>query len=352
MLIYKDYFYILVIYLTFMDKNMVVGGQAVIEGVMMKSPNYYSVSVRKPDKSIITKVEMCETITNKYKFLRLPFLRGVVVLFQMLIIGTKSLIYSANEAIEDEEENKVKEKKIKTNSNNSKYSKKSKNSDNSKSSNMSNFTVFTTISFSLLFAIGLFVVLPYYLTTFTGLVESESAIIFNLVDGVIKLFIFILYILAIGMMPDIKRVFQYHGAEHKAINCWEDKKELNVKNVQKYSTLNPRCGTSFLIFVIMIGILILSFIPVLLVWIYPAFFSLPLWLNKLILILTRIIFLLPVAGVSYEFLKFTAKYKDNPIMKIFMLPGYGTQLLTTRQPEDDQVEVSINALKAVLNKEK
>jgi len=301
------------------------GGQAVIEGVMMKSPNYYSVAVRKPDNSITVRLEEDKSILHKYKIFKLPFFRGIASLFHMLVIGTKALTYSAEEALEDGKK---------------------------ESRNLSTLTLISTIIFSLAFAIALFVILPYYLTHIIGLKEDTQTFIFNLVDGAIKLLIFILYIIVIGFMHDIKRVFQYHGAEHKAINCYEANKKLNVKNVQSFSTLNPRCGTSFLVFVIMLGILLLSLIPSLILLIYPNFFDLPLLLNRMILLASRILFLLPIAGVSYEFLKFTARYRKNIFMKLFILPGYGIQLLTTKEPDNDQVEVGIKALNVVIEKEK
>ncbi len=298
-----------------------VGGQAVIEGVMIKSPNYIAVAVRKPNKKIAVKVEKCSSITQKYKFLKLPFLRGIVMLFEMLSLGLKSLQFSAQEAGEETDEK------------------------------LSKVAMFFTIFISLGLAILIFVLTPYALTTLLKIQEETSPVLFNFVDGMIKLTIFIIYLLIISRMEDIRRVFQYHGAEHKAVNCYENKKELTVKNAQQFTTLNARCGTSFILFVILIGVLVFSFIPILMSAISPSFIALPFITKKLILFVTRIIFLLPLSGISYEILKISALYQKNIFFKLISLPGLAVQKLTTRQPTDDQVEVALQSLQAVLDME-
>ncbi|MFH1439187.1 MAG: DUF1385 domain-containing protein [Candidatus Woesearchaeota archaeon] len=309
-----------------MDNKLNIGGQAVIDGVMMKSLNYVSVAVRKADKTIIVKELPYTSISKRYKFLGWPFFRGVVMLFEMLVLGIKALTFSANESL-DEEETKEKEE-------------------------LSDLSIALTIFFSLLFGVVLFVIVPYALTVLIGIHEEKTSILFNLIDGVIKLTIFVLYVVLIGMLKDIQRVFQYHGAEHKAVNCYESGKKLNVKNCQGFSTLNPRCGTSFLLFVIFLGIIVFSFVPIIITAIWPGVMDIGVIWRKLIFLAARLLFLLPLAAISYEFLKITAKKCNNFIIKILMQPGLYVQKLTTKEPTDDMVEIAIKAIEDVLRKEK
>ncbi|MBT4539883.1 DUF1385 domain-containing protein [Candidatus Woesearchaeota archaeon] len=329
-----------------------IGGQAVIEGVMMKSPNYVSVAVRKPNKKVIIEPMKYDSITKKFKFLALPLFRGVVMLLEMMVLGIKALTFSANESLDEEDESKNKEKdnketvKTKSNKANIKANKEPKEKEE-----LSKIAIAFTIFLSLLFAVGLFVVLPYALTVLIGIQEEKSSILFNLIDGIIKLSIFIAYIYLIGLMKDIKRVFQYHGAEHKAVNCYEAGKKLTIKNCQSYSTVNPRCGTSFLLFVIFLGIIVFSIVPWLVITIWPSIMNLTVVWRKVIMLSVRILFLFPLAAVSYEFLKFTAKHCSSWLVKVIMQPGLWVQKLTTREPEDDMVKVAIKAIEDVLGKE-
>jgi len=310
-----------------------IGGQAVIEGVMMKSPNFVSVAVRKPNNEVTIEAMKYNSITNRFKFLKWPFFRGVVMLFEMLVLGIKALTFSANEAIDDEEEEdkdgKPKEKE-----------------------QLSNLSIALTITFSLLFGVGLFVVVPYMLTVFIGIHEEKTSILFNLVDGIIKLAIFVAYVYLIGLLSDIRRVFQYHGAEHKAVNCYEADLKLNVKNCQKFKTVNPRCGTSFLLFVILLGIIVFSLVPIIVSAIFPGAMELSIFWRKLIFLVIRLSFLMPLAAISYEFLKLTSIFCGNWFVKILMQPGLWVQKMTTKEPTDDMVKVAIKAIEDVLGKEK
>lgn len=304
-----------------MSKFMNVGGQAVIEGVMMKSPNFVAVAVRKSNKTITIKEMPYNSLTNKYSFLKWPFLRGIVLLFEMLILGLKSLTFAANEVFDEDEEQ------------------------------LSNWGIAFTLIISLVFSVGLFLVVPYAITYLLGFNEETNSIMFNAIDGMIKLGLFITYVVLISLMTDIKRVFQYHGAEHKAVNCYESGKKLTVANAQKFTTINARCGTSFVLFVMLIGIFVFSIVPLLVMNSYPAFAELNFWLQRAILLVTRLLFLLPLASISYEVLKLSAKYSTNPLFKIIMQPGLLVQQLTTRQPTDDQVKVALESMKYVLKKE-
>ncbi len=300
------------------EKKVAIGGQAVMEGVMILSPTCYAVSVRKPSGSIKTKVTLLKKGNVKWK--QLMFIRGSINLVRMLSIGMKALAWSANEMAEKKEE-KISTKEMTL-----------------------------TIIASLFLAIGIFVLIPYILTEWIGFKEVEKPLLFNLVDGIIRIAFFILYVWAISFMDDIKRMFQYHGAEHMAIHCYEHKKELTVKNVARFTPLHPRCGTAFILIVLMVAILVFSVIPSLVLWLFPSFAALGFWSKKLILFLVRLLFIPLVAGVSYELLKASDKYKGNVLLRLFSQPGLWLQKITTQPPSKDQIEVAIASVKAALRK--
>jgi uncharacterized protein YqhQ len=297
-------------------EKVAIGGQAVMEGVMILSPSCYAVSVRKPNKSIKTKVTTIKKANVKWK--QLPFIRGSINLVRMLSIGMKALAWSANETAEKEEE---------------KISKKE---------------MTLTIITSLLLAIGIFVFIPYILTEWIGFKEIEKPFLFNLIDGIIRIAFFIAYVWAISFMDDIKRMFQYHGAEHMAIHCYEHNQKLTTNNVKKFTTLHPRCGTAFILIVLIVAILVFSIIPSVVIWLFPTFTALNFWVMKAILFVIRLSFLPVVAGVAYEILKASDKYKGNIILKIFSAPGLWLQKITTQPPSKDQIEVAIASVKAAL----
>jgi len=280
------------------------GGQAVIEGVMMRGRRAIAIAVRKPDNEIIIEQRPVKSITEKLPFLKWPFFRGVVMLFESLIIGIQALAFSANQAAEDEGEE------------------------------LSPWEMTLTIGIALVLGILLFVVAPTTVARF--LYFLENVILINFFEGLIRIAIFLLYVVAISRMKDILRVFQYHGAEHKVINTFEANEELKVENVRKYSQLHPRCGTSFLLIVMVIMILIFSFLG------KP---------DLVTRIVSRILLLPVVAGVSYEILKLSGKYCNSPIMRIIITPGLWLQKLTTREPDDSQIEVAIRSLQTVLQAE-
>jgi uncharacterized protein YqhQ len=302
-----------------MEKDKVaIGGQAVIEGVMILSPTKYAVSVRKSNKSIKTKVTKIRKANAKWK--HFPFVRGTINLVRMLSIGMKALAWSANEIAEKDEE-KISKKELTL-----------------------------TIIVSIIFAIGIFVFIPYVLTEWIGFKEVEKPFLFNLVDGLIRIAFFIIYIWAISFLDDIKKMFQYHGAEHMAIHCYEHKKELTIKNVSTFTTLHPRCGTAFILIVLIVAIVVFSIIPSLMLWLFPGFAVLGFWIKKLILFVVRLLFIPVVAGVSYEILKASDKYKGNFLLRTFSMPGLWLQKITTQPPNKAQIEVAIASLKAALRK--
>ncbi|MCX6707960.1 MAG: DUF1385 domain-containing protein [Candidatus Woesearchaeota archaeon] len=286
------------------------GGQAVIEGVMMRSEYRLAIAVRRPNKKISVKKETIKSISDKITFFRWPFVRGIFNLFQMLYIGMKALIYSANESMDKVEEE----------------------------------LTFLEIVFSIVFAIGFAIILfkfvplliaQYFYNTFAFV--HNSSIVFNLIDGFTKMFLFVVYILVISLMRDVRTIFEYHGAEHKAVNCYEAEDELTVKNVKKYPRLHPRCGTNFILLVFLLSIIVYTLIPK--EFSFWAKFGL------------RLLLLPVIAGISYELLKLCGKYRHNFFLKLVALPGLAAQLITTREPDNRQIEVGIAALKGVISKE-
>lgn len=291
-----------------------VGGQAVIEGVMMRAPRAVAIAVRRPDGDIVVKKELAIPLSERFPVVKLPIIRGAVALFTSLIIGIKALNFSANEAMTEEEKDKegVKEG----------------------GGELSSWAMAGTMTVAFGFGICLFFLFPLYLTKLMTPVIGDNNIIFNLVDGVIRVIVFLAYIWLISRMEDIQRVFQYHGAEHKSIFAFEAGEELTIENVRRYSRLHPRCGTSFLLIVMLVSIAVFSLIPKL--W--------PFYLKA-----GSRIFLLPmIAGISYEFLKWSASHDNHPLVKMVIAPGLALQRLTTREPDDSQLEVAIRSMNEAL----
>ncbi len=290
-------------------KKTSIGGQAVIEGVMMKGPEDIAIAVRKPDGEIALSKEKLKS--SRKSISKIPIVRGVFAFVDALVIGVKALSFSA-EFFEEEEENK---------------DKKPSKWDDFLEKNMVPIAVFMSI----LFSAGLFILLPTLVVNFIGSI-SKSPLIMNLMEGLVRIAIFIGYIAAISGMKDIKRVFEYHGAEHKTIFCYEHGEELTVDNVRKYKRLHPRCGTSFLFIVMIVSILLFSFFR---------------WPNLLVRLITRIALLPLVAGISYEIIKWAGR-SDSKLVCAVSAPGMWLQKITTREPDDSQIEVAIEALKNVL----
>ena len=280
--------------------DLAVGGQAVIEGVMMRNAHRTATAVRLPSGDIDVETRTVSSIRDRYPVLNLPLIRGSVIMVESLIIGMRALSFSAQAAGEEDEQMTKKE-------------------------------IAMTILFALVLASILFIVIP------TGAAHLAAAytddpIVFNLIEGGIRLMVFLLYIWGISFMGGIRRVFQYHGAEHKTIHCYEAGEALTVENVQKFPRLHPRCGTNFLLIVMVVAI------------VFHVFFGWPdLWLR----ILSRLAILPVVAGVSYEIIRFAGR-SENPLVHILITPGLWLQYLTTRPPADEMVEVAIESLKAVL----
>lgn len=276
-----------------------VGGQAVIEGVMMRGPGYTATAVRGPDGTIVLDTYKTTSLADRFPVLKKPLLRGCVSLFESLVIGMKALSFSAKAAGEEEEE-------------------------------MSNTEIAITMVISTLVAIVVFLAFPTFIVKFIpGLGDNHIAM--NFVEGIIRLGLFLLYIWAIGLTKDIHRVFQYHGAEHKTIHTYESDLPLTVENVRNHSRLHPRCGTNFLLIVMVVSIFVFSFLG---------------WPNIVERIVSRILLMPIVAGISYEMIRLAGR-SQHPIITALVKPGLLLQYMTTREPEDDQIEVAIAALEAV-----
>jgi uncharacterized protein YqhQ len=315
-----------------------IGGQAVIEGVMMRSPNSFVVAVRKADGSIRLRRDQWFGLSKKFDIFKKPFLRGVLMLIETMANGIVSLNYSANIEMGEEE----KQKALKKGETLEQFEEKRKKTEKV------DFATFLTMLVSFGLGLVLFVFVPHGLTAWIGHLLGESwtldSFAFHAVDGIIKAHIFILYIWLIGFMPDVKRVFQYHGAEHKSIATFEAGLPLTVENARKFSTLHPRCGTSFVFFLIFISIILFSVVFTLI----PVGQNLPPILRHLAAIVFKIALMLPIAGMSYELIKISGKCSTTWWSKMISFPGMMLQKLTTKEPDDKQLEVALASIKAVL----
>ena len=285
------------------------GGQAVLEGVMMRSPSSWAVAVRTPEGEITEVVQDIDSPMQRRKLWRLPIIRGVIALGESLAIGFRALAISANVASQERDEHG----EIKT--------------------QIGRGQIIFSFVIAIGFALLLFKVGPALITTW---LPVESTGLFVVVEGLIRVSVFIVYILVISLLPDLRRVFQYHGAEHKAINALEAGAELTPSNVQKFSLIHPRCGTAFLLWVMVIAIFVFAFV------------GRPVWYW---LIVSRILLLPVIAGLAYELIRYAGKHQDNRVLMRLLAPGLWLQRLTTREPSDDQVEVSIHALRRVMERE-
>ena len=312
-----------------MKKKMTsIGGQAIIEGVMMKGPSKIAMAVRKPDGEIIIEEKESKGIG---KWAKVPIIRGVVAFVSSMVTGVQALMFSAKFFdIEEDEDTKPNSKK--------KTDDKKSNKDSNQSENgLSDAALYGTVFVSLLISIGLFMLLPNFLADIV--VPEGQTTLYNVVEHLVKIVIFLVYLIGVSKMKDIQRVFEYHGAEHKSIFCYENGEELTVENVKKHSRFHPRCGTSFLLFVIIVSIIFFSFLPRITRYVRIV--------NILLNMGIRLLLMPIVAGISYEIIKFAGKSK-NKYVQLLNKPGMWLQRLTTREPDDSQIEVAIASLKAVI----
>jgi uncharacterized protein YqhQ len=287
-----------------------IGGQAVLEGVMMRSPSNWAVAVRKPDGEIAEVVKEIRSPMARNRFFRLPVVRGVIALGESLAIGFRALAISANYAAQDPE---AEEGEVQT--------------------EITRGQIIFSFALAIGFALMLFKVTPALITNWLP-IDTTGA--FVVIEGLIRVLIFLLYLVLISFLPDLRRVFQYHAAEHKAINAYEAGEELTPEGVQRFSLIHPRCGTAFLLWVMVIGIFVFAFVG------QPAWY----WL-----ITSRVLLLPVIAGIAYELIRFAGKHQGNTLLMTLLAPGLWLQRLTTREPTLDQIEVGIRALQEVLSRE-
>lgn len=290
------------------EQKQHVGGQAVIEGVMMRSPERVAIAVRRSDGKIVLKNDPYVSYTKRHKFWNLPIVRGAVILIESMVLGVKALTFSGDIAVEIEDQ----PSKKKTNN---------------------SLWLGMTVVFSLALGLLIFFYLPLKLTEFLGL---ENGFTFNLVDGILRMLIFLLYLYLITMMKDIRRVFQYHGAEHKSIFTYEANQRLTIENTQKFKPYHPRCGTSFLIMVLIISVIVFMFLG------KPDTIA-----DRLI----RLAFVPLIGGISYELIKLSDKRTGNPVVKFLIAPGLWLQKITALEPDESMLEVAIVALEGSLGKD-
>jgi uncharacterized protein YqhQ len=296
-------------------KKTSIGGQALIEGIMMKGPDKIATAVRKPDGEIVVKESEIKPLF-KHKFFKLPIIRGSFVLIDSLVNGVKELMYSAEFFGEDYEEDAL-----------DKFLKKvfKDKADTA--------IIYVSVIIALLFSVGIFILGPTLLTNFLKNIV-KSTLLLNLIEGIIRVFLFVGYVYLVSKLNDIKRVFMYHGAEHKTIYCYENGEDLTVENVRKYKTLHPRCGTSFMINVMLISILVFSFFG---------------WPNPLMRLVIRVAMLPVIAGLSYELNRYVGNSdSENIFTKIITYPGFQIQKITTKEPDDSMIEVAIAAMERVI----
>jgi uncharacterized protein YqhQ len=297
-----------------------VGGQAVLEGVMMRSPQALAIAVRLPNGEVLLKDEPFTSLTARYPLLKKPLLRGPVILIEALVTGVQALTFSAQAALEEEE------------------------------TQLGWGSLILTLGGAFVLAFLVFGFLPHYLSGMVGRLLgtplTTANFAFHVIDGIIKLLFILLYIWGISLFQEIRRVFQYHGAEHKSICAYEAGEPLDLDHIRRHTTCHPRCGTSFILVVLLVSLVI-----------FTVFFPLvpPLtgtgFLNNIIQVLVKVALMFPIAAVAYEIIRWGGKHPDNPLAKLLLWPGLFTQRLTALEPDDSMIEVALAALKAVLARE-
>jgi uncharacterized protein YqhQ len=289
------------------------GGQAVIEGVMMRGRTSMAVAVRNPQGNIVVHTEPLTAKIYTASWGKWPFVRGLTLLWDALGLGMRALMWSAEVSAQEDENEKVE---------------------------FSGPVAWTTIATSMAFAVGLFFLLPTFASRWLATYVNDNAVVDAIFEGVIRLVLFVAYIWAIGRIPEIGRVFGYHGAEHKAINAYEAGAPLTVEHVRQYSLQHVRCGTSFLLYVLVISIIL--FAPLTFAGVEPG------WLALILRFVSRLLLVPLVAGIAYEIIRFSAAHAGNPLMRLLIAPGLAMQKLTTREPDDSMIEAAIAALEPVL----
>jgi len=301
------------------DADIHIGGQAVIEGVMMRAPKSLAIALRRPNGEILIKEDRWRSLSERWSFLKWPFLRGSLIMLEALINGMQALTFSANQALEEEEES------------------------------LGEWALFFTIFLGLGAGVVLFVVLPHVISGLVGRLFGirlgVEHLLFHLIDGAVKIMIFLGYVWLISLFKEIRRIFEYHGAEHKSVYAYEAGEALTVENAKRFSTLHPRCGTAFILVVLLISIFFFSIV-------FPFVSTLHDGsgvMNQMIAIVMKILFMFPIAGLAYEMIRFSSRNMDRGLIRLAILPGLWMQKLTTREPSEDQLEVALAALNRALH---
>lgn len=300
------------------EKDVRVGGQAVIEGVMMRAPKSMAIAVRRPNGEIFVKEDRWRSLSERWSFLRWPFIRGSLILVETLINGMQALTFSANQALEEEEET------------------------------LGRWALLFTVLLALGAGIVLFVVLPHVISGLVGRLFGVRLgvehFLFHVIDGVVKILIFLAYVWLISLSKEIRRIFEYHGAEHKSVYAYEAGQALTVENARRFSTLHPRCGTAFILVVLLISIfffaIVFPFVPTL--WGSTGV------VKQIFAIIMKILFMFPIAGLAYEMIRYSGRNMERRVIRWAVLPGLWMQKLTTREPSDEQIEVALAALDGAL----
>ncbi len=300
------------------EKDVRVGGQAVIEGVMMRAPKSMAIAVRRPNGEIFVKEDRWRSLSERWSFLRWPFIRGSLILVESLINGMQALTFSANQALEEEEET------------------------------LGRWALLFTILLALGAGIVLFVVLPHVMSGLVGRLFGVRLgvehFLFHVIDGVIKILIFLAYVWLISLSKEIRRIFEYHGAEHKSVYAYEAGEALTVENARRFSTLHPRCGTAFILVVLVISIFFFATVfPFI-----PTIGGSPGVVNQIFAIVMKILLMFPIAGLAYEMIRYSSRNMEHGVIRWAVLPGLWMQKLTTREPSDEQLEVALAALDSAL----
>ena len=296
-----------------------VGGQAVIEGVMMRAPKSLAIALRRPNGEILIKEDRWRSLSERWSFLKRPFVRGSLIIIEALINGMQAMTFSANQALEEEGES------------------------------LGDRALFLTICLALGAGVVLFVVLPHVISGLVGRLFGMRLgvehLVFHLIDGAVKIIIFLGYVWLISLFKEIRRIFEYHGAEHKSVYAYEAGEALIVENAKKFSTLHPRCGTAFILVVLLISIFFFSIVfPFV-----PTLHDVPGVMNQVIEIVMKVLLMFPIAGLAYEIIKFSSRNTGWSLIRLAILPGLWMQKLTTREPSDEQLEVALAALKRALH---
>ncbi|MCL5105645.1 MAG: DUF1385 domain-containing protein [Armatimonadetes bacterium] len=323
-------------------KEFHYGGQAIIEGVMMRGPKDFGVAVRRVNGEIVTTKEDVESILGKFKWLNRPFLRGTLALIDSMVLGIKALMYSADIAMKDisaaegQAKSGTSEAAFEDNPNVAAPPLDAPSEPESKSSGINDLTISVMMVVGLALGLALFFFVPILIVKPLKTAYALPRWQLTSIEGIIKITMFVVYILAISLMKDVRRVFQYHGAEHKTINAYEAKEELTVDNVSRYSKVHVRCGTSFILVVLFTSIIVFMAVP---------------WNNILQRFLYKLLLLPVIAGIAYEVIRFAGRFKDSIATKLLTFPGLLMQKITTREPEPDMIEVAIKSLECVLERE-